>query len=240
MPVVMWQQRRTHSNSWRVHAACSTDDSLLEDCNNFCVAQAAPADGKTPGERDFTRKGSSVGPPARPVERAKPVGDLRPGVSGLSANTGRAAAKTADARQGRPAPAGSQQGDRGQLPSPPRPPPRPQLSAGGSSAVGAGTAVSPPAGFRSLLTGSAGGHQRLSLAGSGTSTLGSRGKGLLRPARLLFNAETAAGFRMGFVVTPVGHSVALPFEQLKPGAPAALPCFTPAAHVAGTSLTLTR
>ena len=187
------------------------------------ASQVAPADGKTSGERDLTRKGSSVGPPARPVERAEPAGDLRPGVSGVSADTGRAAAKPADARQGRAAPAGSQHQGRGQLPSPPRPLPRRQLSAGGSSAGGAGTAASPPVGFRSLLTGSAGGgHQRLSLAGSGTSTLGSRGKQLLRPAKILFNADTAAGFRTGFVVPPVGHSVALPFEQLKPGASAAL------------------
>ena len=170
-----------------------------------------------------------MGPPARPVERAEPAGELRPGASGVSADTGRAAAKTANARQGRPAPAGSQQG-RGQLPSPPRPPPRPQLSAGGSSAGGAGTAVSPPAGVRSLLTGSAGGHGWPSLA-SGTSTLGSKGaRDLLRPAKMLFNTETAAGFRSGFVVTPIGHLVALPFEQLKPGASSALSSTSPAAQ----------
>ncbi len=205
-----------------------------------CVVQPAPAsqqppaDGKASGERDLTRKGSSVGPPARPVERAEPAGGLRPGASGLSAGAGRGAVKAPDAKTSRLAPAGSQQGGRGQLPSPPRPPPRPQLSAGGSSAGGAGTAVSPPAGFRSLLTGSAGGGQRLSLAGSGTSTLGSRGrKGLLRPARLLLNADTAAGFRTAFVVTPIGHSVALPFEQLKPGASAVLSCTSPATCDAG-------
>ena len=179
--------------------------------------------------RDLTRKGSSVGPSAQPVTRAEPAGELRPAASAAkTADIGHAAGRAADARQSRAGPAGSQQG-RSQLPSPPRPP-RPQLSAGDSfSGGGAGTAVSPPAGFRSLLTGSAGGHGRLSLAASGTSTLGGKARDLPRPAVMLLSAEAAAGFRKGFVVPPIGHSVALPFELLKPGAPAALSCTPPAA-----------
>ena len=170
-----------------------------------------------------------MGPPARPVPHAEPAGNLLSPASPTAKDTACAAVKPAvAAKQSQPAAKGAAERSplgRGQLPSPLRPPqaPRAQLSAGGSSAGGAGTAASPPAGPRSLLTGSAGGGgHRQSLAASGTSMLGSKGRDALRPATMLFNAETAAGFRQAFVVTPVGHSVALPYEQLKPGAFSAL------------------